>query len=98
MDYGGTVHHIGQCDNSNIFPGAGLGVIASRAKRVTDGMFRAAARTLADQTRAAAALGAPLLPKLANITKVSPSRRPSPSKPKERASPNARPRRPWRRQ
>jgi malic enzyme len=87
VEYGGTVHHIGQCNNSYIFPGAGLGVIASRAKRVTDGMFRAAA-----------ALGAPLLPKLANITKVSPSRRPSPSKPKERASPNARPRRPWRRQ
>jgi malate dehydrogenase (oxaloacetate-decarboxylating) len=44
----GQVRRIGQCNNAFIFPGVGLGVIASGAPRVTDGMFVAAARALAE--------------------------------------------------
>ncbi len=38
---------ISQCNNAYIFPGLGLGVLAVGARRVTDGMFMAAAQALA---------------------------------------------------
>ena len=45
--YDGTRRKIGQANNVFIFPGFGLGIVASRASMVTTGMFVAAARTLA---------------------------------------------------
>jgi malate dehydrogenase (oxaloacetate-decarboxylating)(NADP+) len=45
--YRGRTYVPGQANNSYIFPGLGLGVIAAGVRRVTDSMFDAAARALA---------------------------------------------------
>jgi malate dehydrogenase (oxaloacetate-decarboxylating)(NADP+) len=44
---GDRLHAPGQANNSYIFPGVGLGLLLSGAKRMTDEMFFAAARALA---------------------------------------------------
>lgn len=46
VEFEGKKYVIGQCNNVNIFPGVGLGVLASGAKRVTDKMFLSAAEVL----------------------------------------------------
>jgi malate dehydrogenase (oxaloacetate-decarboxylating)(NADP+) len=48
----GKTYVTGQANNSHIFPGLGLGVLASGATRVTDEMFFAAAEALANQVSA----------------------------------------------
>lgn len=47
VNYAGQTFVPGQANNSYIFPGVGLGVVASGSTRVTDEMFAVAARTLA---------------------------------------------------
>ncbi|HXV11650.1 MAG TPA: NAD-dependent malic enzyme [Burkholderiales bacterium] len=60
-----------QGNNSYIFPGVGLGAIASGAKRITDEMFMSAAHTLAhDVTETDLAQGS-LYPALPRIREVS---------------------------
>jgi malate dehydrogenase (oxaloacetate-decarboxylating) len=46
VDIGGKKVHIAQTNNSYIFPGLALGIIASKARRVTDTMVKAAATEL----------------------------------------------------
>lgn len=48
----GEERRIGQGNNAFIFPGVGLGVLASKARVITNGMFTAAARAMADAVSA----------------------------------------------
>lgn len=65
------VYPIAQCNNSYIFPGIGLGVLASKASRVTDGMLMAASRALADCSPLAKNGEGALLPAVDDIQEVS---------------------------
>ncbi|MBL0125647.1 MAG: NAD-dependent malic enzyme [Betaproteobacteria bacterium] len=60
-----------QGNNSYIFPGVGLGAIASGATRIIDEMFLAAANTLAAQVTEADLDQGSLYPPLSNIREVS---------------------------
>ena len=70
VDYKGTSYTIAQSNNTYIFPGVGLGVIAGKVSRVTNAMFMAAAQALADSTPAAGSPGASLLPDVSDIRDV----------------------------
>jgi malate dehydrogenase (oxaloacetate-decarboxylating) len=69
--YAGRMIKIGQCNNVFIFPGVGLGAIASGADRVTDAMFSAAARVLSEFSPALTDADAPLYPPLEIVREIS---------------------------
>ena len=71
VTHNGRLIKIGQCNNAFIFPGVGLGVIAARARRVTDGMFSAAARVLSEFSPALSDPDGPLFPPLEVVQQVS---------------------------
>jgi malate dehydrogenase (oxaloacetate-decarboxylating) len=60
----GRLISVAQCNNLYIFPAVGLGVVASQARRVTDGMMLAAAEALGQLSPAQSDADAPLLPAL----------------------------------
>jgi len=60
-----------QSNNSYIFPGVGLGIVASRASRVPDEMFAAAAHALAARVSDLDLAHGSLYPPLARIREVS---------------------------
>jgi malate dehydrogenase (oxaloacetate-decarboxylating)(NADP+) len=60
-----------QCNNAYIFPGLGLGIVASQSRRVTDAMLLTAARALADEVTEADLAQCRIYPPLARIREVS---------------------------
>ena len=70
VDLNGVTYTIAQSNNSYIFPGIGLGVRASKATRVSDEMFMAAANALAASVDAQKP-GDSLLPPLTEVREVS---------------------------
>jgi malate dehydrogenase (oxaloacetate-decarboxylating) len=62
---------IDQTNNAYIFPGVGLGVIAAKARRVSDTMFMAAALALAEASPTRQDKNASLLPPVSALREVS---------------------------
>ena len=71
VTYDNRTIEIGQCNNSFIFPGVGLGIIASAARRVTDAMFVAAAHVLSQFSPALHRADASLYPPLEQVREIS---------------------------
>lgn len=67
----GKPFRVDQTNNAYIFPGMGLGLIAVKAKQVTDKMFMVAAKALAECSPAKQDPQANLLPDLKTIREVS---------------------------
>jgi malate dehydrogenase (oxaloacetate-decarboxylating)(NADP+) len=67
----GKTHVPGQGNKAYIFPGVGLGVVATGARRVTDPMFVKAARTLASLLRPEELAEGRIYPSLKRIHEVS---------------------------
>lgn len=68
---GGREVHVDQVNNSYIFPGMGLGIVTVRARRVTDTMFLAAARALAEMSPSRRDPRGTLLPPVSALREVS---------------------------
>lgn len=73
VQYQGRTYPIAQCNNSYIFPGIGLGVIASKARLISDEMLMAASNALAAASPLARGDSEHLLPPLTKITELSKS-------------------------
>ena len=71
VTWNGKPAAIDQTNNSYIFPGVGLGVMAVDARHVTDAMFMAAAKALAAISPTNADKTAPLLPPAPELRKVA---------------------------
>lgn len=71
VDYEGHCLIPGQANNVYVFPGIGRGAIASAARCLSDDVFLAAARALADDVDASDLEDGKLYPSLTNIRRVS---------------------------
>jgi malate dehydrogenase (oxaloacetate-decarboxylating) len=71
VEYNGKIFDIAQCNNSYIFPGIGLGVVAAKISRITDEMLQVASETLANASPLANNGSGSLLPPLTDIAQLS---------------------------
>lgn len=71
VEYQGKTFPIAQCNNSYIFPGIGLGVIAANINRITDKMLQVASEILAAASPLANTGAGELLPPLTGISQLS---------------------------
>jgi malate dehydrogenase (oxaloacetate-decarboxylating) len=71
VSLGGQRYRIGQCNNSFVFPGVGLGLTISGARRVSNGMFLEAAKALASQVTLSDIAGRAVYPELSRIRDCS---------------------------
>jgi len=71
VSYGGRKITIAQCNNIYIFPAMGLALVASGARRVSDAMMLAAARTLGGNSPSLKDPTASLLPPLTDVRRVA---------------------------
>jgi malate dehydrogenase (oxaloacetate-decarboxylating) len=70
VNFGGKKFSVAQTNNSYIFPGLALGIIASKAKRVTDTMIKAAAQELVRLLPTQKDKNASLLPPIAEARQL----------------------------
>jgi malate dehydrogenase (oxaloacetate-decarboxylating) len=71
VEYEGRLIPIAQCNNVYIFPAMGLATVASKTRRVTDGMMLAAARTLGEHSPAMKDPSGSLLPAVRDLRSVA---------------------------
>jgi len=71
IERGGRDFRVDQTNNAYVYPGIGLGAIAAKARRISDGMFLVAARTIAEMSPAKHDPQANLLPPLVRSRELS---------------------------
>ena len=71
VESNGQLYEIAECNNSEVFPGIGLGVVLSRAKLITREMLVAAVKALVAQSPALRDPRASLLPDVTNVRDIS---------------------------
>ena len=71
VSYNGKAYRIGQCNNVFIFPGVGLGVVASGASKVLPSFFTAAAYAAADHVSEDDLADGALFPPVEKLKEVS---------------------------
>jgi malate dehydrogenase (oxaloacetate-decarboxylating) len=71
VEYSGKLYPVAQCNNSYIFPGLGLAVVAANINRITDEMLMAASEALALESPLANTGVGNLLPPLTAIASIS---------------------------
>ncbi len=71
VTHNGKTFHVAQCNNSYIFPGIGLGVLAVKSKLVSEDMLMASSEALAAASPIANSGSGALLPPLTEIATLS---------------------------